>query len=222
MTRAPAHRAHRRHRKRQEHGRATLHRARRPGDRRGRIVPLVVAPGQPGLAAVVTKFGKGVLTANGELDRRALRDLIFSDPTRAATSKPFFIRSFAPTWSGEPRRQPGLSSWQFHCWWKAAPAPPGSHSRGRCGAALQLQRLMARDSISLDQARAILAAQASRASRLKAADDVLINSGTVTQLRHAVDRLHERYLQLAENSYNASQRFNLKPRFTMALRVGSE
>ena len=40
----------------------------------------VVARGQPGLKAVVDKFGAGVLTAEGELDRRALRDLIFADP----------------------------------------------------------------------------------------------------------------------------------------------
>jgi len=64
--------------------------------------------------------------------------------------------------------------------------------------AIQLQRLLARDSHGLEQARAILAAQASRASRLQAADDVLVNSGTVPELRQAVDRLHERYLRLAD------------------------
>ena len=63
--------------------------------------------------------------------------------------------------------------------------------------ALQLQRLMARDSVNTEQARAILAAQADRATRLSAADDVLVNSGTVPELRHAVDLLHERYLKLA-------------------------
>jgi dephospho-CoA kinase len=42
-----------------------------------------------------------------------------------------------------------------------------------------------------------LAAQASRAARLAAADDVLVNSGTVAELRQAVDLLHRRYLQLA-------------------------
>ena len=58
----------------------------------------------------------------------------------------------------------------------------------------QLQRLMSRDSLSAEQARAILAAQASRSDRLKAADDVIVNSGTVAELRQAVDRLHHRYL----------------------------
>jgi dephospho-CoA kinase len=61
----------------------------------------------------------------------------------------------------------------------------------------QLERLMARDGGSLSQARAILAAQANRESRIKAADDVLVNSGSVSDLRQAVDDLHRRYLNLA-------------------------
>src|SRR5271157_3079449 len=43
---------------------------------------LVVAPGQPGLDQVVSRFGRGVLTSEGALDRRALRDLIFADPQK--------------------------------------------------------------------------------------------------------------------------------------------
>jgi dephospho-CoA kinase len=62
---------------------------------------------------------------------------------------------------------------------------------------VQLQRLIARDG-SPEQAQAILAAQASRKARLAAADDVLLNTGTVTDLRQAVDHLHERYLRLAQ------------------------
>src|ERR1700687_3258694 len=40
----------------------------------------VVAPGEPGFMEVLKRFGTGVLAANGELDRRALRHLIFADP----------------------------------------------------------------------------------------------------------------------------------------------
>src|ERR1700723_1108082 len=40
----------------------------------------VVASGTPGLAEVIERFGPGVVEQNGELDRRALRDLIFSNP----------------------------------------------------------------------------------------------------------------------------------------------
>jgi dephospho-CoA kinase len=57
--------------------------------------------------------------------------------------------------------------------------------------------VQARDGSSAEQARAILASQAGRAKRLAEADDVLPNNGTVADLRQAVDRLHQRYLQLA-------------------------
>jgi dephospho-CoA kinase len=66
--------------------------------------------------------------------------------------------------------------------------------------AVQLQRLAARDGTTEDQARAILAAQASRDARLNAADDILTNAGTVGELRQAVDRLHHGYLNLARQN----------------------
>jgi dephospho-CoA kinase len=66
--------------------------------------------------------------------------------------------------------------------------------------ATQMQRVQARDGSSADQTRAILASQASRAQRLEAADDVLLNTGTVADLRQAVDLLHEKYLRLAQTS----------------------
>ncbi len=39
----------------------------------------VVEPGTPGLKAIVEKFGSDLLTESGELDRKALGKLIFSD-----------------------------------------------------------------------------------------------------------------------------------------------
>jgi dephospho-CoA kinase len=160
---------------------------------------LVVAPGQPGLTAVVEKFGAGILTTSGELDRRALRGLIFADPHARHDLEAILhplIRA-----DMERRAEQAAGSYIV----LAIPLLVEGGSRNHLDRILvvdvdesiQLQRLIARDSISLDQARAILAAQASRESRLKAANDVLVNAGTVTQLRQAVDRLHERYLQLA-------------------------
>ena len=40
----------------------------------------VVAPGTPGLAAVVAAFGPEILTAEGQLDRRRVRQLVFATP----------------------------------------------------------------------------------------------------------------------------------------------
>ena len=42
----------------------------------------VVAPGEPGLASVRVEFGPGVISESGELDRRALREVVFADPEK--------------------------------------------------------------------------------------------------------------------------------------------
>jgi dephospho-CoA kinase len=160
----------------------------------------VVAPGTPGLAHVIRRFGGGMIAANGELDRRALRDLIFSDPGARreleAVLHPFIHADM------EQRVQSAVGPYIV----MAIPLLVESGSPDRvdrilvvdADEAVQLQRVMARDGCSLEQARAILASQASRAARLAVADDVLLNAGTVTDLRQSVDRLHERYLKLAE------------------------
>jgi dephospho-CoA kinase len=62
---------------------------------------------------------------------------------------------------------------------------------------LQVERLMTRDSVTREQARASLQAQAQREVRLAVADDVIANTGRVADLREQVDRLHLRYVALA-------------------------
>jgi dephospho-CoA kinase len=160
----------------------------------------VVAPGKPGLAEVLKRFGSGVLAENGELDRRALRDLIFSNPGSRRDLEAILhplIRADMDQ-SAESAGGPYVVM--------AIPLLVESGSNDRVDRILvvdvdeaaQLQRVMARDGCTEEQARAILASQASRSARLAAADDVLLNSGTVTDLRQGVDHLHERYLRLAE------------------------
>ena len=68
-----------------------------------------------------------------------------------------------------------------------------------CPESVQIQRVMARNNMAEEQVRAILAAQASRAERLAAADDVIVNDGPVAALGPEVDRLHAKYLAFSEN-----------------------
>ena len=160
----------------------------------------VVAAGQPGREAVVARFGEDVLKADGELDRRALRQLIFADPRKRRDLEAILhplIRA-----DMERRAMQAVGPYVI----LEIPLLVEGGGRERvdrilvvdADEATQLQRLMARDGENLEGARAILAAQTNRTIRLKAADDVLVNSGTVSELRQAVDRLHQRYLQLAD------------------------
>jgi dephospho-CoA kinase len=66
-----------------------------------------------------------------------------------------------------------------------------------CEVELQISRLRARDGSTLEEARAILDAQASRAARLAAAHDVIKNDGALGALQAQVNALHARYLKSA-------------------------
>jgi len=160
---------------------------------------LVVAPGTPGLAEVVARFGRDLLTANGELDRRALRAVIFADPDRRRELEAILHPRIRADMDQRAERAVGEYLVM------AIPLLVEGSARDQFHRLLvvdvdeqtQLQRLMARDGGTPSQAQAILAAQASRARRLEVADDVLVNAGSVSQLRESVDQLHQRYLKLA-------------------------
>jgi dephospho-CoA kinase len=161
----------------------------------------VVEPGTAGLQQIVQRFGSNILGPGGELNRAALRAQIFGDPNLRKELEAILhplIRSYM-----EHQAKDVVFPYLI----MAIPLLIESGSpRDRVDRILvidvddstRMRRLQERDGSSLDQARAILASQASRESRLAAADDVLVNDGTVTDLRQAVDRQHVRYLSLAK------------------------
>ena len=159
----------------------------------------VVAAGEPGLVEVIRRFGSSVLGDNRELDRRSLRALIFRD-TGARRDLEAILHPLI-----RARMEQRAVTAEGAYIMLAIPLLIEGGSLDRVDRvlvvdvdeAVQLQRVMTRDGSTLQQARAILASQASRSARLAAADDVLLNIGTVTDLRQAVDRLHAQYLQLA-------------------------
>jgi dephospho-CoA kinase len=161
---------------------------------------VVVAPNTPGLAQVIERFGPGILAENGELDRRALRDLIFSDPGSRRDLESILHPLIRADMDESADQAVGAYLIM------AIPLLIESGRSDRVDRilvvdvdeAVQLRRVMERDGCTSEQARAILASQAARSGRLAAADDVLLNTGTVSELRQAVDCLHERYLRLAE------------------------
>jgi dephospho-CoA kinase len=160
----------------------------------------VVAPGTPGLARVIDRFGSRILAESGELNRRALRDLIFCD----TGSRRDLESILHPLIRADMERSADQAVGPYIVMAIPLLIEGGPSDRVDrilvvdVDEAVQLQRVMERDRCTSEQAHAILASQAGRSARLAAADDVLQNAGTVTDLRQAVDRLHERYLRLAE------------------------
>lgn len=160
----------------------------------------IVALGMPALAEIREAFGAEFLLADGQLDRRKLRERVFSQPaerTRLERITHPHIRAALRRWRDAQTSpycilsvailiESGMDALVDRILVVDAPE------------SVQLQRLQARDGISESLARGMLAAQATRAQRLARADDVLRNENEAAVLTATVKRLHEFYLELAK------------------------
>ena len=155
----------------------------------------LVQPGEPALMEIQQRFGDEVFDPAGELDRRAMRSLVFSnDDARSALEAILHPRIGAEVMQ---RSQCGESAYQIIV------VPLLVHSPLLqfvhrvlvidCSEENQLDRLMQRDSGSIEEARRILAAQSSREDRLKIADDVILNDSDIEHLLEQVKALDEMY-----------------------------
>lgn len=160
----------------------------------------VTASGQAALGEIAARFGRDVITASGELDRRALRRRVFAD----SAARHDLEAILHPLIRAEMERLASLARGPYLVMSIPLLVEAGiaANTVDRilvvdAHEADQLARLKARDGSGEVEARAIIAAQASRAERLRAASDVLQNTADIANLYAAVDRLHQRYLALA-------------------------
>ena len=158
----------------------------------------VVEPDRPALAQIVAHFGTRVLQVDGQLDRAVLRNLIFQAPDE---------RRWLEVLLHPLIRQEIISHLAKAESYYAILVSPllvesGQHLLTQrvlvidTSEQLQLERTMQRDKADAAQVHAILKAQASRAERLRHADDVLLNDRDINWLQAEVERLHHFYLTL--------------------------
>src|SRR5450432_69877 len=159
----------------------------------------VVEPGQPPLERLVARFGPTILTADGHLDRPALRDIVFSDPKARADLEALTHPAIGAAL--EARSATAGGPYQILVIPLLVEKNLSAHVDRvlvvDCDEDLQIRRLNTRDGSSPQQAQAILNAQAARATRLKAADDVISNEADMSAVQSQVATLHARYLELA-------------------------
>ncbi|HFK2925595.1 TPA: dephospho-CoA kinase [Aeromonas hydrophila] len=160
----------------------------------------VVEPGTPALAAIAAHFGSEVITPDGQLDRRRLRERVFTDPQ----AKGWLNALLHPLIRTEMQRQCAAARSPYCL--LVVPLLVENRLTALANRVLvidvdeatQIERTCRRDGVSREQAQAILAAQASRAERLAAADDVLDNqNGTPEAIKSRILALHETYLVFA-------------------------
>lgn len=163
------------------------------------IARAVVEPGQPALAAVVAAFGRDVLDADGRLDRRRMRERIFSDREAQRRLEAILHPAIRSAMERQSREAGGV--YQV----LVIPLLTEGGRRGHVDRvllvdvpeAVQVERLISRDGVTHEQAQAALSAQASRAARLAWADDLVANTGRIDDLRTRIVQLDALYRRLA-------------------------
>lgn len=151
----------------------------------------VVAPGSPTLAKVVELFGSAVLALDGSLDRQALRGLVFSDQVKLKQLEALLhpaIKAVSEQRLADARAR-GVAVAVY-----MAPLLIEAQATGRVDEVwvvtlrpeVQLERLMARDRCSREQAGQIIAAQMPLAEKEGYGVVVIDNSGSLERTREQV------------------------------------
>ncbi|MAD10069.1 MAG: dephospho-CoA kinase [Alteromonas sp.] len=159
----------------------------------------VVAPGSPGLAAITAHFGDTILTAKGELNRAALRELVFTNEER----KQWLNQCLHPRI--REAMAEAISNIRSEYGVLAVPLLIENDMQKMvdriavvdCPESVQLERALSRDGSSEAAIKGIMAAQVSRETRLAEADDVIDNSRDREYTIAQVKQLHEQYLGIA-------------------------
>lgn len=160
----------------------------------------LTAPGGEALDDIRATFGASLIQPDGGLDRAAMRRLVFSDVAARGRLETILH----PRIREAVQRALAVLEAPYAIVVIPLLVETGAYRDVLdrvlvvdCPEALQIERVMARSGLAHEDAEAILAAQATRAQRQAAADDVIDNTHSLDVLRAAVATLHTRYLARA-------------------------
>lgn len=164
------------------------------------IAHALTGPDGQAIRAIRATFGDAVITPDGALDRKAMRDRAFADPNERRRLEAILH----PAIGAESARQVSAAHAPYVVLVVPLLVESGKY-RERCNSLcvvdcpveVQIARVMTRSHLPEEQVRAIMATQASREQRLAAADEVIDNGSDLATLITQVDRLHEKYLAAA-------------------------
>ncbi len=162
---------------------------------------IVVAPGQLALAKIAKRHGQGILTSDGALDRKRLREIVFAD----ARERLWLEALLHPLIGEQLGRQLSEAVSRY-----AMLVSPLLKETGQVNLVdrvlvvdvpkrAQIERTLARDGGSEATIRSIIETQMSRSERLAMADDVIDNTAGFEHLDAEVKRLDSLYSNLAKS-----------------------
>lgn len=164
----------------------------------------VVQPGRPALDEIRKTFGAQVITPEGNLDRAAMRAIVFADETARRKLEAILHPRIREATMQQAAGAGG--AYQMIVVPLLVESPLKSFVDRilvvDCDEQTQIRRLLARDAETEEQARRMIVAQASREDRLAIADDVIKNDGALQETRDQALALHRSYQQQAAKHDN--------------------
>ena len=167
------------------------------------IAHALTAVGSPVLTQISQLFGPQFLTKEGALDRAKLRTHVFTNPQERSKLEALLH----PLIRANALKQLAENEHQLHPDYQVLVIPLLFENNQYqtsihktlvidCDEQLQISRAMARSQLSQAEAQAILDAQVTRATRLKLADEVIENNGTLAELTESVEKIHQKLLKI--------------------------
>ncbi len=165
------------------------------------IAHQLTGPGGRAMDAIVAEFGPEIRTAQGALDRARMRQRAFSDDAARVRLQAILhpmIRQVT-----DAAIAAATSSYVIWVVPLLFEGGGDGHQRAQrvlvvdCPEELQISRVMARSGLQRAEVESIMARQVSRAERLRHADDVLLNDGSIDQLKGPIEALHVNYLKIS-------------------------
>ena len=156
----------------------------------------VVEKGQPSLDDIQAHFGDGILDSENNLDRAKLREIIFKNPQERVWLEKLLHPKIAKHIKDQLE-----SSNSPYCI-LVSPLLLETEQKSYCSFVLvvdvpeesQIARTAKRDGVSEEQVKNIISAQIDREKRLEQADEIIINDGSMEELKEKVVVLHTKYL----------------------------
>ncbi len=163
------------------------------------IAHQLVEPGKPAIKAIAKQFGQQILTDQGTLNRKQLKEVIFSDPEQKKTLE----QILHPLVFAEMESQIKQLSSPYCI--LSIPLLLETQMQDLvdrilvidCPVEVQLERVKNRDQLNIETIKSIIASQVPREQRRQAADDIIINDADTQALAEQVKKLHNLYLSLA-------------------------
>ena len=157
----------------------------------------VMKPGEKVFTNVVDHFGKDILDSSGKINRSVLRKIVFSEPEEKifleSQTVPAIIQDLMKTIQRSSSEyvllvlSTGIGRTSLMDRLLVVDAKKDT----------QIERVMDRDMNSKEEVEAIISSQPSREDRLKENDDLILNEGSIADLKRQVMPLHKKYLDLA-------------------------